>query len=267
MICVEYVVLIRPVSCYCPQVFGVYRQDASVSVSRQSLISRRRMLTAVGAGATVALAGCSGNSQDDSGNGENEPEDTQAETESPTENTESETVESQDTETPTETESRFSTEGNNSELIDRPTGELNLEMSDLPGNNWETMGAPVLSGVERQSNRGFLREGDRFEGLFSIVILIENVDDCRELYNHYNIQRITGGLEPDESRELGIAVSSQWSFTEYEPSQDEYDQAEFHLLKLRDANGFGTIQWRRYGDSIPISAIGALGVTMHEKWR
>lgn len=225
------------------------------------------MLTAVGTGATIALAGCSGNSQDGDGSGEDEPENTTAEPETSAEPTQTETTTARETATPTETEPQFSTEGNDSELIDRPTGELNLEMSDLPGNNWETMEAPVLSGVERQSNRGFLREEDRFEGLFSIVALVENVGDCRELYNHYNIQRITGGLEPDESRELDIAVGSQWSFTEYEPSQDEYDQAEFHLLKLRDANGFGTIQWRRFRDSIPISAIGELGVTMHEKWR
>lgn len=63
------------------------------------------MLTAVGTGATIALAGCSGDSQDGSGNGENEPENTQTETESPTENTESETAESQDTETPAKTSS------------------------------------------------------------------------------------------------------------------------------------------------------------------
>ncbi|WP_135821076.1 hypothetical protein [Halostella litorea] len=229
-----------------------------------SLVSRRRVVAIVGSGTVVALAGCSSGGRDSAGDETTEPENTSAEADQTTEN---QTTATQETETTTATESRFATEGDDSVPIEKALEELVLNMSELPGDGWESKEPPVFAGAERQSNRAFARGDNETEVLHCSAVLAENVEDAQEFYNYINIRRITGGIEADETIQLDIAVDSQWSFAEYDHPSDESKTIKFHLLKFRDANGFGMIRWNRIDSNITRDEIGPLGVTMHEKWR
>lgn len=122
------------------------------------------MLTAVGAGATIALAGCSGNGQDGSGNEENEPDATQTDSESSPEDTESETTEAQDTETSTETSSEDTVYNGEEELEDfLSNGEI---LSDYHWIEFESpqtqFDSPIESGLGQDDEFNYFVENGSF---------------------------------------------------------------------------------------------------------
>lgn len=231
-------------------------------MARQSLISRRQVLTVVSAGTAAALAGCSGNGQDDSGNGENEPEDTQTETESPTEETESETIEAQDTETPTETESQFSTDGNDSELIDKSPEELLITEEDIPIDGYS------LSDTQSNESDPATTAKKEFtlneETLLEVVVEVyEEVSQAKTRYGQLTYSNHLGAGDPDNSQELDIGVRSQFA-------SGSFDGGSASMIRLRDANVFALLSWRSVNESrepLELETLGEIAVTMHGTWR
>ncbi|MUV89130.1 hypothetical protein GJ629_03785 [Halapricum sp. CBA1109] len=229
-------------------------------MTRQSLISRRRMLTAVGVGATIALAGCSGNSQEGSGNGENKPENTQTETESPTENTGGDTTESQDTETPTETGSQFSTEGNDSELITRSPEELVLTESDLPREDYSVTSSDGTTSPQIvEFYKVFESEEGRLENRTRKYDEGDRVSLAEEFYDH--LPRNIGGSIVDQT-ELDIAVESKFLLFDL-----DNDLGYLSYIKFRDANAVSILSWITENEPVGLQEIGSLAVTLHQSWR
>lgn len=167
---------------------------------------------------------------------------------------------------------QFSTEGNDSELIQSAPEELILTVEDLPGNRWKQQSSVANQRIARQVfRRPTSQDSTETEGIILSVKKATEVSTAEERYAKMNPEYLTGQtVEPDESRELAIGVESMfyaWQSKDQEETQN--------LLKMRDANVFCRLLWVVMGgpeesipaDSVTLEQIGTLGVTVHQKWR
>lgn len=205
---------------------------------------RRTILRAVGAGATVALAGCSGSERDEPGNEENGAEDG-----------ENEATETQ------ETEPQFSTDGTDSELIGMSADELPLlTVSDLPEGEWEI-------NSESSSEIRFERDSEPNVRTFveASAYVNESVPEAKSNYSGFMSEYTRGRYE--NIRSLDIAVKSDVLQMSRETSKQTW-------IVFRDANAMGTVlRWNaatEEGTNVPQPSweeTAELAVTLHQKWR
>lgn len=210
--------------------------------------SRRTVLRAVGAGATVALAGCSGNGQDGPSNGETEPGDT-----------ENETTETQGSST--ETEPQFSTDGDDSELIEMSADELPLlTVSDLPEGEWEVT-------TESSNQITFERDSDPDvrRSIEAAAYVDESVSDAESNYSGFITEYTRGRYENIRSLEIGV---------ESNVLQKSRETSKQTWIAFRDANAIGTVLWwngvTSEGPNISQPSweeTAELAVALHQKWR
>lgn len=209
-------------------------------MARKSQLSRRQALTVIGAGTAAALAGCSGGEDGDSA-GENGPEDTTEQT---------------------ETEPRFATEGNDSELIEISDEELALlTVSDLPEEDWQ-----VAS--ESSTKISFERELDQGvrSGIEATAYVLESVSQAKSDYSGFINEYTSGRYENTRSLQIGV----ESDVLQY--SQETNKQT---WVSFRDANAIGTIVWATGttstdGPSVPQPSwkeTAEIAATLHKKWR
>lgn len=222
--------------------------------------SRRTLLASVGAISTMAIAGCSGGGPDGA---VTDSTDSQSEQTNNTDQSDNDT-DSEETSSVTETEPQFSTEGNDSELIDQPVDQLLLSVDDLPGSGWEeTEGSGDIT-FERDNSSG------NTETIFISIDEYDNVSDAEAYYDNISLSPLqTGTGEAQESRELEIAVESTWYSGTGTTGSEKGISVD--LIKIRDANVSGFIYWGVTGtqeaNAVTLQQIGELAVTWHEQWR
>jgi hypothetical protein len=175
---------------------------------------------------------------------------------------------------------QFSTEGNDSELIQSAPEELILTVEDLPGNRWKQQSSVANQRIARQVfRRPTSQDSTETEGIILSVKKATEVSTAEERYAKMNPEYLTGQtVEPDESRELAIGVESMfyaWQSSMFYAWQSKDQEETQNLLKMRDANVFCRLLWVVTGgpkesipaDSVTLEQIGTLGVTVHQKWR
>lgn len=224
-------------------------------------MNRRAVLRAIGAGVTVGLAGCSGNGNEGTGNGgDSDGSGSSGRTETAT-STPTDTAEPTETASPTPTktpESQFSTQGNDSELIDKSPESLVLTESDIPRDNYS------LDGTQggKDSFGKFFKPEDGDAQLWAEVEVYDDVSTAKNMYSTLTHERHVGG-SPNERRdeELDIGVESHFSSGSFD------DNSYTSYIRLRDANVFGFLSWNGTDELIELQEIGSLAVAMHQKWR
>lgn len=224
-------------------------------------MNRRAVLRAIGAGVTVGLAGCSGNGNGGTGNGGGSDGRGSSGRTEPATSTSTDTAEPTETASPTPTqtpESQFSTQGNDSELIDKSPESLVLTESEIPRANYSLDGT---QGGEDSFGKFFEPENGDAQ-LWIEVEIYDDVSTAEARYSHVTHERHVGG-SPNEGRdeELDIGVESHFSSGTFD------DNSYTSYIRLRDANVFGFLSWFTSDELIELQEIGSLAVTMHQKWR
>jgi len=219
---------------------------------------RRDVLQAIGTGVTIGLAGCSGN-----GNGNGGDSDVSGSSGGPETATSTPTDTADPTETPSPTptqtsESQFSTQGNDSELIDKSAESLVLTESEIPRDNYSL---DSTQGGEDSFGKFFESEGGSAE-LWIQAEIYDDVSAAEERYSYVTHERHVGG-SPSEGRdkELDIGIESHFSSGTFD------DNSYTSYIRIRDANAFGFLSWFTSDELIELQEIGSLAVTMHQKWR
>lgn len=228
-------------------------------------LSRRQMLLAAGPGITVSLAGCTGG---DSPSDNENSDPSMTDTATPTQGKTPTTTQTSDPATTT-TSAEFSSEGDDSVLIEKSPKQLTLTKADLPGDGW-TGGTSVTDETDSREvwRRSFKRETAEgtVEQIINEVQIWNKISQAKHTYDRLSLSNHAGGIsEPDKSQELSIGVESEWSFA-------QAAQTYFNYLRIRDANAFSYIDYiQESGDEdftpAGLQETGSLGVVVHQKWR
>lgn len=210
-------------------------------------MDRRTVLRTVGAGVTIGLAGCPGSNDSSSVRSEN--------TSTPT-NTTGPTETASPTQTP---EPKFSTNGNDSSLINKPIQELTLTKNELPSGYSLSSESRNESGeqIRAKLTKAF-DKGDN--AIRTQTSLFESISTSKSMFDFWSLDKIMGGnIEIQNKESLNIAVESQ-----FESSQIKESYVDF--IKFRDANAFSFILWLTLSKR-EMAKIANLTVKMHQKWR
>ncbi len=198
-------------------------------------MERRTLLSSLLTAGTVAIAGCSGNQ-------------TQSD----------------------EQETNFSTEGNDSKLIQSPVEDFTLTTEDLPGSGWQQDNSVANDGFARQVFSRSTSQNN-IEGITFDLRKESDVPAAKERYTQSSPETFLGqAVDSEDTQELDIGIESV-AYSWY----DENAQMPLNMMKIRDANVFSRLVWTVVGsednsvseDPVTLEQIGKLGVTIHEKWR
>lgn len=228
-------------------------------MTNQRKYLRRRVLVATGGLAITALAGCS--TRDGRNNGEPENQDTE-DPSSPTNtpSTETHATNTQTTETPTEAGAQFSTDGNDSETIDRPPEDLNIGQEDIPLDGYALEEQSTEDGSYASESSRTFRPDDSTR-LEAQVEVYDEVSEAQTRYSQLGYDSLGLGEPPETTKELSIAVASKFE-------SGSFEGGGASVLKLRDANVYGHLVWLSESQKpLELQVLGNIAVTMHQKWR
>lgn len=236
-------------------IFSILRLFAD-NVTNQRKYTRRKVLLGSVGLAITALAGCSTSDGNNSGNPENG--DNGETTDAPS--TETQATDTQTTETTTEAGPQFSTDGDDSEQIDRSSAELNITQDDIPLDGYSLEEQSTAEGSYASESSRTFRPDDSTR-LEAQVEVYDDVSEAQTRYSQVGYDSLGLGEPPDTTKELDIAVASKFE-------SGRYDGGAASVLKIRDANVYGQLVW--LGESqepLELQVMGEIAVAMHQKWR
>lgn len=171
-------------------------------------MNRRAVLRVVGAGVTIGVAGCSGNGNEGTGDGgDSDGGGSSGGTETAT-TTPTNTMESTETTSPTPTqtsESQFSTDGDDSTLIEQSSLQF-LTISELPvDGNWEVTRPASEPTARVNREKKFDIESEETLSRISLTLSYsQSVSDAESNYSGFLSEYTSGDYE--NVRSLGIGV-------------------------------------------------------------
>lgn len=221
-------------------------------MNRDDNFSRRKITTTIFSGSLLAFTGCSGEGQGDVGQG-NDDSGNETEKSEQTEGTDEST--NTKTETQSEIEKKYSTDGNDSKRITKPADELVLTEQDIPNSGWSSSENKETQNNITQFDRTFTKEDNKM--ISSFVSIYDKTSVAKDKLISFRFDAIAAG-DADTKKELGIGVESKYFASEKNPS--------ISYIRIRDANVIGGVIWSS-PESVTLDDIGPLAVEMHRKWR